>query len=77
MNNPNNLFKTTGNGEPVDECPTLLEYVINLTKLTSTALEQIAGHADWGCAQSLRDIQSVVEEMAEGDWQTIVGDDGT
>jgi hypothetical protein len=69
MNNPNEIFKTNGDADPLDECPSLQEYCLDILQLLSNCEAEMS-YGNIGPAQChIAECISLVKEMAMGDWK--------
>lgn len=72
MNNPNNLFKFNNDHDPIDECPTLQEYILDLLEILASAKESMEAKRWISCEIYLKGGIELLKEMAAGNWKTII-----
>jgi hypothetical protein len=71
MNNPNNLFKENGADDPLDECPSLQEYILELIDHLASAQCLLEMCQMDMVKTKLNCCMEVVKEMATGNWKIL------
>lgn len=76
MNNPNNIFKYNNEEDPIEECLTLQEYILDLQKiisqlhaLTKYSLPRFIHESD--CDILIDECNEILKEMSCGYWGLI------
>ena len=72
MNNPNDLFKQNHPDDPLNECKSLQEYVMDLIELLSRASTQLSNGYPSVAKELIDDCIDMSKEMGKGDWRIVV-----
>ena len=68
MNNPNELYKFNNDDDPLDECPSLQEYLMTLMELISKAEANIKDACYYKALDEIEAAIDVIKEMSVGNW---------
>ena len=69
MNNPNEIYKFNRDEDPLEECPTLQEYIMDLIELLGNCQTELSYGNVGPTACHIESILEIVKEMAQGDWK--------
>ena len=76
MNNPNEIYKMNNSADPLDECPTLQEYILDLIALASSADTSFYNDENYAAHLKIEKLIDILKEMAVGNWKIRIDEEG-
>lgn len=75
MNNPNELYKFNNKDDPLDECTTLQEYILDLVENLSSCIAAIDSAAYANAKDYAIKSLDIAKEMGQGDWRITIDEE--